>query len=170
MSAPDLLTVCAWEAAVEAAQMRILTAMGAAVFAQGGIANLTPGVQETDPTGQPTTPRFEVKVESGGEGPHRAEFTPGQKCGDSWAGMMTTRIITSRNRDEIATQLRAIAAVRLEAQYFRDRFNATILPYHVVTMVRESGVARGIEATEDTDTAEFTHDIIVSVRKGAWPE
>jgi hypothetical protein len=114
------------------------------------------------------TPRMEINLTNIVPTGHRGEFLPGQMTFDAWNGQLVTRVVSRRNiNGDQHDDLLAIA--REEALYFKNRFTATVLPWHVMTQIQEASTHRMIDVERDEDITELTHKILLSVRAGAWP-
>lgn len=156
MSAPDFQTLFKVEDAIETAWQGVLEADGLTAFKSRDVNVLT-------------IPRVDVQAVLGGATGHRGEFTPGHFTLDAWTGTLTAQVKTKRVEDQPDIHSDWVADVRLAAQYFQDRFNATVLPYHALTMIQESGTERSIGEEDETDVSTIQFDFIVSIRTNAWP-
>jgi hypothetical protein len=152
---PDLETLFAVEDALEKAWCDILAGHGIAAVHEFSDRLLD-------------TPRVEVAVRQLAPTGHRGEYAPGQFCFDAWQGQMISRVVTVRGRNS-AAQNPILGRLRLEAQYFRDRFGVGILPHHCLTSIAESGLVRYIDDENGYDISELSHAVHVSIRPGAWP-
>lgn len=116
--------------------------------------------------GKRVYPRADAQFDLGAEETHRGEFSPGQFINDAWLGVLTVTIGTKRG-DGSHGQMRGLA--RLAMQYFKDEFNSSRLPYHVLTRIKHGNTECGISADNDTDLSAINFECVVSVRPGAWP-
>jgi hypothetical protein len=156
MPAPDLQTLYKVEDAIEAAWKTVLQAEGLTAF-------------KTRDDDVLTLPRVDILVALGGATGHRGLRAPGQFALDAWAGQVTLQVKTKRVSDQPETHADWVAEVRLAAQYFEDRLGASVLPFHALSMVQESGTERSVGDDDETDISAISFDFIVSIRSNAWP-
>jgi len=94
--------------------------------------------------------------------PYNGELLPSW-----WKGSLITRVVTMRgvNSDK---QRVMTGRVRIEIQRYRNSFTEARLPFHAVAELRETGLTRGVDGTNDW--SEITADITFHVRDDAWPK
>lgn len=156
MSAPDLLTLWKVEDAVEAAWKAVLAADGIAAYTSRETAELP-------------IPRADVVCTLGAVTGHRGEYAPGLFTLDAWQASIRVDVITKRVGSQPAQHADWRAKVRLAAQYFQNRFGPSVLPYHCLTMIQESGTEVSVEDDDESDRSAISFDAIVSIRSDAWP-
>lgn len=156
MSAPDLLTLWKVEDAVEAAWKAVLTADGIDTYTSRETAELP-------------ILRADIVCTLGGVTGHRGEYETGKFVLDAWQASIRVDVITKRVGTQPALHGEMRAKVRLAAQYFEDRFGPSVLPYHCLTMLRESGTEVSVEDDDESDRSAISFDAIVCIRSDAWP-
>lgn len=157
MSAPGIKQILQYELSVQSAWRTILQNAGvpAAQLFLEFLATTS------------VTPRMEINVTNMVPTLHRGEFLPGQFTFDAWAGKLITRVVTRRNVNGDQHDDR-LGTARAEALYYKNRFTATLLPYHVMTQIEEESTHRMIDPERDEDITELTHKFVIGVRPGAW--
>lgn len=159
MPAPDYETVLDVETAVETAAATVLSSVP--------YSFVTTATQKSN--AKRLYPRADVQFALGAEQGHRGEFSPGRFTADAWFGALTITISTARPSNGGMSHAVMRAKARLATRYFTDQFNADILPYHVLTMIKDAGTELAIDADTDTDSSRIHFECAVSVRAGAWP-
>lgn len=170
MQAPDLETLYDIENAVETAAQTVLAALDVPAFTQQ---------QPDDLPGR----RVNIQLRLGQPTNHKSQVTPGQFALDAWNATLGFEIWTPRLTKTLNGQAdgppnpdydplvhgRFRARVRRAIQYFEDRFNETMLPYHCLTYIMERNTEPQVNVDDDADLSHIFCDVKVSFRKGAWP-
>lgn len=166
MPAPDLLTIFDVEAALEDAVKAVLATY-----------DLPPGLTSRE-TGNLPAERIDIQFALGACQGHKSQITPGQYVRDAWTGRLTlnlwTRRIVQTEEDkpepvDPSLHGRIRAQLRIACEYFAGKFDATVLPYHVLTSIVHAGTDPTVNVEDDCDLSALHYDCLVSVRSGSWP-
>lgn len=159
MSAPSYTQIFDIEGQVEAAVAAVLGASPYSIpnpyTPRSDQINLYPNVMAVCQVGEEQGHRGLI-----GDGSNLA--TP-----DAWYALLGMKLETKRPDTTIGQHAIYRAAIRKAFQYFTAAFDATKLPYHVLTMIKHQGCAQSF--ADDIDISELTYQLVVSVRPGAWP-